>query len=166
MIDITLYKHNDHWYATTSAGHVYVVQAYYRETLPNIVQRVAEPIHTPSAHLRVIYKHAGVLYSFNTLSGNRRYYYPCGVGRNYSPDVTNTPARKQRIEPDRTGKYSPTRTNFAEFHRIREWWNTYNAVLAALILRNKRQDGYPGAELRRQARRMANATHGKIGSTS
>lgn len=51
----------------------------------------------------------------------------------------------------------------AEFHRIREWWNTFNAALAVELSRNT----WPViaediAEAKREARRVANSVHGRI----
>ena len=51
-----------------------------------------------------------------------------------------------------------------EFHRIREWWNTFNATLSALIATS--YSVYPEDEelneMKRSARRVANNVHGSI----
>lgn len=61
-------------------------------------------------------------------------------------------------------KYTPEKLDSAEFHRIREWWNTFNACIHGelsdgsynLNSRSERR------ELRQRARKFANSVHGSI----
>lgn len=52
----------------------------------------------------------------------------------------------------------------SEFHRIREWWNCYHAVVSGLISGNGVYglDAEDRRGIRRQARRFANSVHGRI----
>ncbi len=61
-------------------------------------------------------------------------------------------------------KYAPEKIDNAEFHRIREWYNTFNAVI-----RGELTDGSYNLnsaserkELRRKASKFANSVHGSI----
>jgi hypothetical protein len=59
-------------------------------------------------------------------------------------------------------KYTPEKLDNAEFHRIREWHNTFNAALTGLLVR---LPVTTGEEARYQAAQIADAQHGSISKT-
>lgn len=61
-------------------------------------------------------------------------------------------------------KYTPEKMDNAEFHRIREWHNTFNAFVNGALARGgfAPSQTFDRRELRRAARKFANSVHGSI----
>lgn len=60
-------------------------------------------------------------------------------------------------------KYQPPTQDREEYYRIREWWNTFNAVLSANLSGSfDPADAEVIRDAKRIARRVANSVHGSI----